>query len=164
VTSRVVVTGVAGSGKSTVGRTAAQLLEWPFVDADDLHSAADRAAMAAGYPLHDEQRDLWIERVCHAMEQQPDVVVACSALRRRHRARLQGVGAVQMFFLDVPAEALAQRLRVRPAHFFPANLLDSQLAALEPVQPDEPVVVVDGNRPVVVVAADIVARVGPLTE
>jgi carbohydrate kinase (thermoresistant glucokinase family) len=160
VTSRVVVMGVAGSGKSTIGRAAAQLLEWPFVDADDLHSADDRAAMAAGHPLHDEQRDPWIERVCDAMEQQPELVVACSALRRRHRDRIRSVGAVEMYFLDVPADELARRLGARPTHFFPANLLDSQLAALEPVQPDEAVVVVDGNRPVVVVAADIVAQVG----
>jgi gluconokinase len=161
--SRVVVAGVAGSGKSTVGRTVAQLLEWPFVDADDLHSVDDRAAMAAGHPLHDEQRDLWVERVCDAMAQQRDVVVACSALRRQHRARLRSVGAVQMFFLDVSVDELARRLRVRPAHFFPANLLESQLTALEPVQPDEPVVVVDGNRPIAVVTTDIVARIGPRT-
>jgi gluconokinase len=64
-----------------------------------------------------------------------------------------------MFFLDVPADELARRLCARPEHFFPANLLDSQLAALEPLRPDEPVGVVDASRPVRVVAEDIVAAV-----
>ena len=157
--TRVVVTGVAGSGKSTVGRRVAQVLEWPFVDADDLHLPADRAAMAAGEPLADDHRDLWIDRVRTAMEQHSDVVVACSALRHRHRRRLWSVGAVQMFFLDVPLEELSRRLRTRPEHFFPASLLTSQIAALEPAGPDELLTVVDGDRPVAVVVSEIVAAV-----
>ena len=80
--TRVVVMGVAGSGKSTVGRRVAHLLQWPLIDADDLHSTDDRAAMAAGAALTDDQRHAWIERVRSAMEQHVDVVVACSALRR----------------------------------------------------------------------------------
>jgi carbohydrate kinase (thermoresistant glucokinase family) len=151
--------GVAGSGKSTVGRTTAQSLGWAFVDADDLHSAAAREQMASGEPLRDDQRDGWIEHVREAIEQHVNVVVACSALRRRHRRRLSTAGAVQMFFLDVPATQLARRLEARYAHFFPESLLSSQLEALEPVQPDEGVVVIDGDRPVVVVAAEIVAVV-----
>jgi gluconokinase len=159
--TRVVVMGVAGSGKSTVGRGVEHLLRWPLIDADDLHSADDRAAMAAGNPLSDHQRDAWIERVRSAMEQHVDVVVACSALRRPHRRRLRDVGHVQMFFLDVPADELARRLRARHAHFFPPSLLESQLATLDPVRSDEPVVIVDGNRPVASVTADIVAALSP---
>ena len=82
-----------------------------------------------------------------------------SALRRRHRRRLSTVGAVQTFFLDVRAEELAFRLAARPAHFFPPSLLASQFATLDPVQADEGVLVVDGGRPVLVVANEIVAAV-----
>ena len=155
--ARVVLMGVAGSGKSTVGRVTARSLGWAFVDADDLHSVAAREQMALGKPLRDDQRDGWIEDVRNAMEQHLNVVVACSALRRRHRRRLSSAGAVQMFFLDVPADRLARRLEARHAHFFPESLLSSQFEALEPVQPDEGVVLIDGDRPVDVVADEIVA-------
>ena len=157
---RIVVMGVAGAGKSTVGRAVAQRLGMPFLDADDLHSDADRAWMASGEPLDDRRRDVWIDRVRDAMERQPDVVVACSALRHAHRRRLQSVATVQIFCLDVPAEELAaRRLAARSSHFFPATLLASQFAALDPEEPEEGIVVVDGDRPVTVVADDIVATI-----
>ena len=88
-----------------------------------------------------------------------DVVVACSALRRRHRRRLSAAGATKMFFLDVPVDELDRRLRRRRAHFFPPSLLNSQLAALDPVQPDEGALVIDGNRPVDDMAHDIVTAI-----
>jgi gluconokinase len=151
--------GVAGSGKSTVGRRVAQLLERAFIDADDLHSADDRDAMAAGRPLTHRERDAWIRRVCDAMQQHVGVVVACSALRRRHRRQLHEAGAMLMFFLDVPTDELARRLRARRAHFFPVSLLESQLETLEPVLSDEPVLIVDADRPIEVIAAEIVEAV-----
>jgi carbohydrate kinase (thermoresistant glucokinase family) len=151
--------GVAGSGKSTVGRRVAERLERAFLDADDLHSDADRDAMAAGRPLSHRQRDAWMKRVCDAMQQHVDVVVACSALRRRHRRQLHDAGAVLMFFLDVPTDELVRRLRARRAHFFPPSLLESQLETLEPVRSDEPVLIVDADRPIGVIAAEIVDAV-----
>ena len=156
--ARVVIMGVAGAGKTTVGNVAAELLDFPFVDADDLHSPADRASMASGEPLDDHRRDLWIERVRRAMEQHSDVVLACSALRRRHRDQLRRIGPL-MFFLDVPAEEVARRLRARHGHFFPAALLTSQFAALDPVESNEGVIVLDGAQPVAVLANAIVANV-----
>jgi gluconokinase len=156
-----VIAGVAGSGKSTVGRATAQLLGWPFLDGDDLHTAAARAAMAAGTPLGDPERDLWIARVSGVMTEHRDVVVACSALRRRHRRQLLAVGGVQMFFLDVPADQLLRRLEARSPHFFPPGLLASQIATLEPVQPDEGIIVIDGDQPVADVAEQILAAVRP---
>ena len=149
--ARVVIMGVAGAGKTTVGNLASELLGFPFLDADDLHSPADRASMAIGEPLDDHRRDVWIERVRTALGQHSDVVMACSALRRRHRQRLRIAGAV-MFFLDVPAEELARRLDERQAHFFPPTLLASQFAALDPVEPDEGVTVLDGAQPAAVLA------------
>ena len=151
--------GVAGSGKTTVGGAAAGSLGFPFLDADDFHSPTDRAAMASGIPLDDRQRDCWIERVHSAMDGHSEVVLVCSALRRVHRERLRSVGAVQMYFLEVPADVLARRLGQRHAHFFPASLLASQLAALDPIAPDEGVVVLDGDRPVSVLADAIVTDV-----
>ena len=156
--ARVVIMGVAGAGKTTVGHLAAELLGFPFLDADDLHSPADRASMARGEPLDDHRRDLWIDRVIRAMGQRSDVVLACSALRRRHRQQLRSAGPV-MFFLDVPTEELARRLDQRHAHFFPAGLLASQFAALDPIEPDEGVTVLDGSQPAAVLADAINAAV-----
>jgi gluconokinase len=156
--ARVVIMGVAGAGKTTVGHLASEMLGFPFLDADDLHSPADRASMAIGEPLDDHRRDLWIDRVRGAMGQHSDVVVACSALRRRHREQLGMAGPV-MFFLDVPAEELARRLDERNAHFFPASLLASQIAALDPVEPDEGVIVLDGAQPAAVLADAIATAV-----
>ena len=152
--ARVVIMGVAGAGNTTVGHLASELLGFPFLDADDLHSPADRASMAIGEPLDDHRRDLWIDRVRTALGQHPDVVLACSALRRRHRQQLRTAGPV-MFFLDVPAEELARRLDERQAHFFPPTLLASQFAALDPVEPDEGVTVLDGTQPAAVLAGAI---------
>jgi gluconokinase len=159
---RIVVMGVAGVGKSTVGRALAERLVMRFVDADELHSADDRAWMASGQPLDDVRRDVWIERVRDAMEPEDDVVVACSALRLAHRRRLRSIGGVQMVELAVSPEVIARRLAARPSHFFPATLLASQLAALDPPRPEEGVMIVDGDRPVDDVVDDIVAALGEL--
>ena len=148
--------GVAGAGKTTVGRAVAARLGSDFVDGDDLHTAEDVARMAAGEPLDDARRARWIERVRVTITSREDVVVACSALRRTHRDRLQSVGGVGIYFLEVPAEVLEQRLGRRAAHFFPAVLLASQLLALDPPTADEGIVTIDGDRPVAAVADEIV--------
>ncbi len=143
---RIVVMGVEGAGKTTVGRLLARELGVPFLDADDLHSPAAIASMHAGHPLDDAQRMPWLRRVNVALRDQPDgFVLACSALRRSYRDVLRdGVEGLTFAFLDVDVNVLVDRLRTRTGHFAGVDLLPSQLATLElgddvvqaPVAPD----------------------------
>jgi gluconokinase len=148
----LVVMGVSGSGKSTVGALVAAELGVPFTDGDDLHPAANIAKMAAGQPLDDADRVPWLAAVgrwLHAArrtrsahepgEAGPGAVTACSALKRAYRDQLRAA-CPQAYFveLDAPQEVIATRLAARRDHFMPPALLASQYAALEPLQPDEP--------------------------
>jgi gluconokinase len=138
----VIVMGVSGCGKTTVGRVLAERLGWPYVDGDDLHPAANVAKMAAGHPLTDEDRAPWLRAIRDRMTewavQGSDGVLACSALRRVYRDVLRdGPGEVRFAFLDVDRDVLAARLAHRHDHFMPTGLLSSQLATLEPPTPDE---------------------------
>ena len=143
----VIVAGVSGSGKTTVGALLAGRLGWRFADADDLHPAANVAKMRAGIPLTDTDRWPWLRAIAAWMDEcigrGEDAVVACSALRRRSRdLLLDGRPAARMVFLAVDREVLARRLAARHGHFFPEQLLSSQFDALEPPAPDERVLTV----------------------
>ncbi|MFY1828602.1 gluconokinase [Myxococcus fulvus] len=132
----VIVMGVSGAGKSTVGRALAQSLGWRFLDTDDLHSAANVAKMAAGIPLTDDDRWPWLADVRGELERSlargEDVVLASSALKRSYRERLEVDPArTRWVFLHAPREVLAHRLAQRHGHFMPPALLASQLATLE---------------------------------
>lgn len=138
---RIVVMGVSGSGKSTVGARLAARLAIPFVEGDDLHSAANKIKMAAGHPLDDADRWPWLERVAEVLRKArgDGVVVACSALKKKYRdVILRRAPSTVFLQLDVPTPVLARRLTHRTGHFMPRALLKSQLAALEPLRPDEP--------------------------
>ena len=144
----VVVMGVSGSGKTTVGAALADALGLRFVDGDALHPAANVAKMAAGIPLDDADRAPWLDAVGALLAAGP-VVVACSALKRTYRDRLRAAAPdLDLVFLDGSRELLASRTAARPGHFMPASLLDSQLATLEPPTADEHPVTVDVAAPV----------------
>ena len=133
----LIVTGVAGSGKSTVGRAAAERLGWRFVDADDLHDAAAIARIRAGRPLDDEMRSPWLgrvrEEIAEAIAAGSPTVIACSALKERYRHVLAGgVPQVRFVFLAADEALLRTRLAGREGHFAGPALLASQLADLEP--------------------------------
>ncbi|MFD3454084.1 gluconokinase [Streptomyces sp. NPDC058691] len=146
----VVVMGVSGSGKSTVGGLLAERLGVPYAEADDFHPPANIAKMSAGHPLDDEDRAPWLDAIAAWIAERGERggVVSCSALRRRYRDRLRK-DAPGLFFLhlDGPEELIAARLAARMQHFMPAGLLHSQFEALEPLDPDEAgaVVTIEGG-------------------
>jgi carbohydrate kinase (thermoresistant glucokinase family) len=147
---RVVVMGPSGSGKSAVGLALAQRLGLPFVDADDLHPAANVTKMAAGIPLDDDDRMPWLDVVAATLhDASGGAVMACSALARRYRDRIRaGAAGVVFVELRVPQDELARRMGSRE-HFMPSSLLASQLRTLEHLEPEEPGVVVAGDPPLV---------------
>ena len=132
----IVLMGVTGSGKTTVGAALAQSLGWRFLDADDFHPEANVRKMAAGNPLTDDDRWPWLDRLRDEMrsarEASVDLVLACSALKASYRARLAEAGDVHFVFLEGTREAIAERLASRQHRYMPASLLASQLDTLEP--------------------------------
>src|SRR4051794_2668829 len=156
---RVVLMGVTGSGKTTVGRLVATRVGVPFLDADDFHSRAAIARMRAGRPLDDTTRADWLQRVVAELQTIPDsaFVLACSALKRAYRETLRaGIGDLAFVLLHVSEETLMRRLDARVAHFAGPNLLPSQLATLEH---DDDVVAVDAEAPPEVVATTVLRAV-----
>jgi gluconokinase len=132
----LIVAGVAGSGKTTVGKLLASRLGWLFTDADSFHSPQNVAKMHAGVPLTDEDRWPWLQAIVAWMDERAaageSAVVACSALRRSYRELLMSSRAqVRIVFLVIPHDDDEARLTRRHGHFFPGRLLDSQYAALE---------------------------------
>jgi len=148
----LVVMGVAGAGKSTVGRALAERLGWRYLEADDLHPAANVAKMRSGTPLTDADRAPWLAAVAEVIEawlaQGASGVTACSALKRAYRERLAGGrGEVRFVYLEGAEATLRARLEARRGHYFPPALLASQLADLEPPAPDENAIVVSLEAP-----------------
>jgi UDP-N-acetyl-2-amino-2-deoxyglucuronate dehydrogenase len=142
----VIVMGVSGSGKSTVGELLAQDAGVPFVDGDDLHPEAARRKMAEGHALDDDDRRPWLERVGRELAGLPDggPVVACSALKRSYRDVLRAAAPDAVFVhLAGDHDLLAERLDGREGHFMPSSLLASQLRALEPLGDDEQGITLD---------------------
>lgn len=156
---RIVVMGVSGSGKSTVGRLLAQTLRLPFQDGDELHPPDNIARMAAGVPLTDADRQDWLaaigKRLAAAGGRRDGVVVACSALKRAYRDQLRAAAPdLRLVYLQGAAPLLAERLAARRDHYMPASMLPSQLTALEPPGPDEGAIALDvAQSPEVIVEA-----------
>lgn len=128
----VVVMGVSGCGKSTVGALLAARLGVEFIDADEFHPPQNVAKMAAGTPLADEDRWPWLERLNAELKRRPDAVLACSALKQAYRDRLGAGLQCRYVHLSGPIELIRARLRARAHRYMPASLLESQFAALEP--------------------------------
>ncbi len=164
----VLVMGVSGSGKSTIGQALADALAdqgqpSEFVDADDLHPAANKEKMRAGIPLTDEDRWPWLDVVAgwirtHLDDGRPGVVT-CSALKRSYRDVLRAPGVV---FVHVAGDGalIADRMSARSGHFMPTSLLASQLATLELPQPDEAHVTIAADRTPEEESAEVLERLG----
>jgi gluconokinase len=160
MTTTIVVMGVSGSGKSTVAAELVSRTGWVFAEGDAFHPAANVARMHAGVALTDDDRWPWLEALAGWIGEQEaaglDAVVTCSALKRSYRDLLRaGHPSVWFAHIDVPARVLTDRLEHRAGHYMPLSLLGSQLATLEPLQPDEPGTVVEAQRTPAEVAAAI---------
>lgn len=144
----LVVMGVSGSGKSTVGAAIAQRFRVPFEDADDLHPSANIAKMTRGEPLDDSDRYPWLELVGEWLAVHEDGgVMSCSALKRKYRDQIRGIApTVRFLLLQGTPEVIAARQAARPGHFMPPSLLASQFATLEPLAPDEDGIVIDVDQ------------------
>jgi gluconokinase len=157
----LVIMGISGSGKSTVAGILAGLLGWDLAEGDDLHPAVNIAKASAGIPLTDEDRWPWLDLVAawirdHTESGRPGIIT-CSALRRSYRDKLAGNNVV-FVHLAGSTHLIARRLSARIDHFMPATLLDSQVATLEPPDPDETVLSITAGRPPAEEAAEIIRR------
>ena len=158
----VLVMGVAGSGKTTIGLLLAETLGWPYEEGDDLHPPANREKMAAGIPLADEDRLPWLQeiraRIEHHLAAGEDAVISCSALKASYREVLAGgLDGVRFVHLTGSPELIRERLAHRTGHYMKAGMLDSQLAALEP---PAGAVEVDVASPPEEIVAEIRRRLG----
>jgi len=164
---RVVVIGVAGCGKSTIGAAIAARLDVPYVDADDLHTDASVAKMASGEPLSDADRWPWLARVQGVLRRPDGVVVACSALARRYRDLLRHADGVRFVFLDVDAATAERRSAGRVGHYMGSRMVASQFDVLErPTGAEPDVVTIDATadvEAVVTAAVDALERSTPGT-
>lgn len=162
----VIVAGVSGSGKTTVGQVLARRLGWSFADGDSLHPASNIAKMTAGVALTDQDRLPWLRAVADWMDEQSaagnPAVVACSALKRSYRDLLfDGRPAVRMAFLQIGRDEAADRMAARHSHFFTERLLGSQFADLEwPVPAESAVVLVPVLGRPDDIAGEIIGRLG----
>lgn len=140
--TRWVVMGVSGCGKSEIGRQLAARIKVPYAEGDDFHSAANVAKMAAGIALTDADRHDWLlilqAKIEAAASAGTSLVLSCSSLKRRYRDLFRAADPTIVFVhLDGPRDLIAARMQARANHYMPMSLLDSQFAALEPLQPDE---------------------------
>lgn len=159
----IVVMGVSGTGKSTLGALLAQTLGCPFLEGDDYHDSAAVEKMRAGRPLDDADRWPWLDRLGRALGEAAAAngcaVAACSALRRSYRERLIAAagGRVRFVLLDNDRDELLRRLSDRPGHYMPPSLLDSQLDTLERPTSDEPVLTLRSSEAPAVLCAETVS-------
>jgi gluconokinase len=139
--SHIVVMGVSGAGKTTVARGIAAAMGWDMAEGDSFHPEANVEKMAAGTPLDDDDRWPWLRAIGSWIGEQDgrSAVITCSALKRAYRDLLRdGRPSVRFCELDADESLIGPRITARAGHYMPASLLPSQLATLEPLEPDEP--------------------------
>ncbi|WP_327016611.1 gluconokinase [Cryobacterium sp. MP_3.1] len=155
--------GISGSGKSTVAGILAGQLGWDLEEGDDLHPQENIDKMSSGQPLNDEDRAPWLDTISswiieHSMAGVPGIIT-CSALKRRYRDVLREHNVI-FVHLAGSKDLIGRRLATRHDHYMPTSLLDSQVDALEPPEPDENAITIDAGRKPAEEAAEIVRRLG----
>lgn len=166
--SAMVVMGVSGAGKSTIGAMLARRLGWEYEDGDWFHPQSNIDKMHAGKPLTDEDRWPWLRAIAQNIDETRErggqAIIACSALKRAYRRILIGERTdVRLIYLKGDRNLIARRLAIRYGHFMPPQLLDSQFAALEEPQADEHPIVVSIDAPPRAIVETIMAKLGALS-
>ena len=161
----LVLMGVSGSGKTTIGELLAARLGWPYEEGDALHPPANVAKMHAGHPLDDADRAPWLAKVADWVDARLDAgecgVITCSALKHAYRDLIDRRGkGVEFVWLHGPRELIASRLATRQGHFMPASLLDTQFATLEEPVAGEPVLRVEIGATPEIIVANIIDALG----
>jgi gluconokinase len=160
----VIVFGVSGAGKTTIGKLLAEELGWRFCEADDFHPRANIEKMHSGHPLTDVDRRPWLERllaqITRSLAAKENVVLACSALTRAYRGRLRVSDDVKFVFLRGDCALIERQLRRRRGHFMNPALLQSQFADLEEPEPDEDAITIELGRTPEELVEEIKAKLG----
>lgn len=154
---KIIVMGVAGSGKSSVGAALGAAMGAPYIDGDDLHSTDNIAKMSAGIALTDDDRWPWLTKIGETLAGHPGtILIGCSALKRSYRDLIRKAAGAPVTFIHCAGgrALIAERMAKRPGHFMPTSLLDSQFAALEPPDADEAAITLNIATPLV----DLVAK------
>ncbi|WP_123194934.1 gluconokinase [Pannonibacter phragmitetus] len=158
MSTRIILMGVAGCGKSSVGEAISARTGIAYRDGDDLHPAANVEKMRAGIPLTDEDRWPWLDQVGRELADKAPLIIGCSALKRVYRDRIRALagGPVTFVHLAGSRDLIAGRMAQRTGHYMPLSLLDSQFAALELPQPDEGALTADISQPLDALVGGIV--------
>jgi gluconokinase len=159
----LILMGVSGSGKTTIGEELARRIGWRYEDADTFHPASNVAKMSSGQPLTDDDRWPWLRAIADEIDRASAagerVVIGCSALRRVYRDVLvHGRHDVRLVYLDGTQALIADRLNQRKGHFMPPGLLTSQFGTLEPPTPDEHAITVSIDAPVETIVDDVLKQ------
>lgn len=158
---RLVIMGVAGCGKSTVGASLSEQLDIPYRDGDDLHSTEAVEKMRAGIALTDDDRWPWLDRIADALRSQAPLIIGCSALRRIYRDRIRAGAGGEVTFVHLAGDRdlIASRMAARSGHYMPLSLLDSQFATLERPGPDEAIEVTI-DQPMASIVGKVLSNLG----
>jgi len=158
---KIVVMGVTGCGKTTVGIALAEALGIEFIDSDDLHSESNKKKMSSGTPLTDVDREPWLQAVSNSLQSHENIVVACSALKKSYRSTiLAGAPTTKFVHLNGSQELIFARLSERSHHFMPIGLLDSQFQTLEPLDDTETGKVFEISKPVDQIVNEVILWIG----
>ncbi len=158
---RLVIMGVAGCGKSSVGAALSEHLDIPYRDGDDLHSTEAVEKMRAGIPLDDDDRWPWLDRIADTLRSEAPLIIGCSALRRVYRDRIRAGAGGEVTFVHLAGDRdlIASRMASRAGHYMPLSLLDSQFATLEKPGPDEAIEVTI-DQPMANIVGEVLSNLG----
>ena len=160
----LIIFGISGAGKTTIGKLLARKLGWTFYEGDDFHPATNIEKMRSGIPLTDKDRGPWLTRLRELIEKTlasgENAVLACSALKKKYRDRLRAGDQIRFVFLHGDREQISKQLRQRRGHFMDPDLLESQFADLEEPKPEEQATIIELGRSPAALVHEIREKLG----